>query len=253
MIARLRKKQPSIVVVTVHKGASSFIADEFSSAVKKALPQLQIVRFGSLILKGATADEMPVPAQSSMFVRVYPNDIQNLVVEKAKSKKLDSVKLVLLYRDPRDAAVSLYFSAAYSHSLAVPDADRFLTMRERLQDVSETEGVRACSQPAINEFKQILALAEQYPGAFVSSYEEMVADYDTWLSRFRKHVGWSGETEAKIASITGDPFIPPAEVDKSQHRRRITPGNWKEVFDDELREHFENHCGAQMKACGYTW
>ena len=239
--------------MTVHKGASTFIADQFASAVEEALPELNVVRFGSKILQGSTIEELPVSPDSSMFVRLYPSDLPSLVVESYKNEKFDSVKLALLYRDPRDAAVSLYYSTAFSHSLAVPDADYLLERREELQGVSELEGVRSCAQNAINEFKKILAIGDAYPDAFVSSYEEMIADYDDWLSRFSKHVGWSDETVARIASITGDPFIPPTEVDKSQHRRRVTPGNWKEVFDDDLREHFEKHCGEQMKACGYTW
>lgn len=247
-------QQPrSILTVAVHKGASSFLADDFATAVSQALPKLKVVRYGSKILKGYRPSDLVVPAKSGFFVRVYPSDIPDLVVAESGSDKLSDLSLLFLHRDPRDAAVSLYYSTAFSHSLAVPDADRFLQFRDRLQGTSVTEGVKLCTKPAINEFLAMIELGQRYPGAMVSSYEEMVGDYQSWLARFSAHVGWSKRTLKKVAEVTGDPFIPPSDVDASQHRRRVTPGNWREVFDDELRETFEEACGAEMKAAGYTW
>lgn len=243
----------SILVVTVHKGASTFIADEFATAAEQVLPNLQVTRIGSEVLRGTPINKMPLPSTGAMFVRVYPSDLPDLVHQKQTDGTLDHTNLVLLYRDPRDAAVSMYYSTAYSHSLDVRDPERLLATRERLQKTPVHEGVKQSSPLPIREFQAVRKLARENPSAFTSSYEELVGNYDRWLRRFCKHVGWSDKARTALHQRTHQSFTPPEIADPSNHKRRITPGNWRDVFDDELIELFKDQCGQELTDAGYVW
>lgn len=247
---------PSIVVVSVHKGASTFLAEDLTAAVSQVLPDVAVTKYGSELILGADPASLAVPPSGSLVVRLYPDDVDGLIVEGADEPKFDGTKLVLVYRDPRDAAISFYYSAVYSHSTdpdSVPDSDKFLEMRATLQSVSMSEAVASCGWPAIAEFKAVRALATRYPDAMVSTYEELVTDYSGWLRRFVNHVGWPVEAVAPIEQLTAGSFIPPAEMLPHEHKRRITPGNWREVFDNRLTTMFEQACGAEMRDAGYHW
>ena len=243
---------PSIVFVNVHKGASTFIADEFATVAEEVIKGLRVVRFGSEILTGSSPAQMPVPDRGAMFTRVYPSDIDDLVFE-SPDNSLSGTKLVLMIRDPRDVAVSMYFSTAYSHSMEVRNPPELLRRREELSKISEEEGLVWMLKPAARQFRAIRQLAKRYPDALLVSYEELVQSYNHWLNRFSDHVGWSASQSDQIYERTFGSFEPPTHVDPTQHKRRITPGNWQELFTEAVRAAFENELGDELGDAGYYW
>lgn len=243
----------SILFVNVHKGASTFIADEFADLAHDQFPQLSVVRFGSEILTGQTEADLPIPPRDNLFVRVYPGDVKNLVEVDPTDPPLSGLRMVLMYRDPRDAAVSMYYSMAYSHTSSVRNPEAFLKRREELQGMSVADGVAHLAKPVINEFLLINRIAESYPDAWLCSYEDLVGDYRNWIRRLAKFVEWPTEDMREIYRRSKRSFNPPEVEDASKHVRRISPGNWTEVFDDRLRDLFETECGEQMRQAGYTW
>lgn len=243
----------SILFVNVHKGASTFIADAFATLAAERLPSLEVVRFGSQILEGRTEAELAIPPTNAFFVRVYPGDIKNLVEESPSGEPLSGVKLALMHRDPRDAAVSMYYSMAFSHTTSVRNPDAFLQRREELQTMSVADGVARLAKPVINEFLLINRIAAEHPQCWMSTYEELVGDYDSWIKTFGEFSGWSPADIAAIYEQSHHSFTPPEVEDSSKHIRRISPGNWKEIFDDRLRELFEDQCGEAMAEAGYHW
>jgi len=245
-------EQPSVLFITVHKGASTFVAGDLAPAIGQALPDHRVVAFGSQLINGTSPCDMAVPSERSVFVRLYPGDLESIHFEN-KNRPLDDLTLVLLSRDPRDAAISLYYSVAYSHTTVVANTERFLAMRDSLQQASVAEGILSCSETAIREFKKMQAIARAHPNALVTTYEELVLQYPTWLRRVCRHAGWSEDVSQQIATITGDPFGPPATEDRNQHIRRITPGNWRNLFDERLVDHFQSWCGDEMERAGYLW
>ncbi len=243
---------PTVLFVNVHKGASTFIADEFATAVERIDSSKRACRLGSEILRGRTFDDLAVPRRGAVFVRVYPNDVARLVEQTPGATPLEGLKLVLMHRDPRDAAVSMYYSTLYSHSLQVRSPEAFLRRRESLNAMSVAEGIATFLKPVTAEFRRVLALAEDHPDSMVTSYEQLVMDYPAWLGEVCRFAGWSEDLERRLLAKTRDSFAPPAVEDPSNHKRRITPGNWRELFDDELTQRFEDACGDEMRAAGYA-
>ena len=241
------------VFITVHKGASTFIADTFADAASSALPDLAISRVGSELIRGRSIEDIRIPRTDGMVVRVYPRDIESLQAIRPELFTHDGGAVALVYRDPRDVAVSMYYSTAYSHNLDVADPAWLLERRSALLAGSVQDGVEQCVRPAIREFKTCLAFAGAHPHALVSTYEQLVTDYDTWLDRHADHFGWPDGVRRAVHEQTAVDLVPPDTEDVYTHKRRVTPGNWRDVFDDRLRSMFEDLCSDELAAAGYTW
>ena len=63
---------------------------------------------------------------------------------------------------------------------------------------------------------------------------------------------WPDDLIDDVKANFTDSFQPPDAQDPLKHKRRITPGNWKDVFDDELERLFERTVGDRLRANGYT-
>lgn len=245
---------PTAIFITVHKGASTFVADELGPAVAATGLYPEIVNVGRRILDGETYADFPITPHGMMVIRLYPQEVDRLVASPPSDAVLDGKKLVLLWRDPRDVAVSLYYSKAYSHSADVRDPERLMKDREALREVGVHQGVLdQTARPAIREFKLIRALADRYPDAVAMSYEQLLTDSAAWLASVSSHLGWSASATDSIAERIAGAFDIPTEEDPNRHKRRMRPGNWTEVFDDQLQRLFDRLAGAELAEAGYHW
>ena len=244
----------SIVFTTVHKGASTFIADELGRALV-ASPEYRDYRpVGALRLKGQEIATMsPWPTSGLVGVRIYPAELIQLIPDNPDFEGFaDEAVFVFVQRDPRDTAVSLFYSKAYSHTPNVLNKEKFVLERERLQAMTPLEGVRELTEKtAIREFKRLHQLHRKH-GGLLTRYEDLVTDPVTWFRSVGEHASWTDEFTNAIAARFEGSFAPPSAEDPLRHKRRITPGNWREVFDDDLLDHFDSEIGTLMQANGYT-
>lgn len=245
----------SVLFVTVHKGASTFIANEFAVAYSEVFPEARIVNLGNEVIAGTPHAELPVNPTGDAFIRLYPRDIEKMkAVEPGAQQPFDNVQLVFLQRDPRDAAISLYHSKARSHGTNVRNPEKLLEERAELQEMTLYEGVLAkTARQTMREFLVLRELAEIYPHALMTTYEELVTNYAGWLDRVADHLGWSQDEKLGFYQRTSDSFKPPSTEDPSQHKRRITPGNWTEIDTPELRALYERLGADALAAAGYGW
>lgn len=243
------------VFINVHKGASTFVADELGPAVAATREYSQVISVGSSILKGKSFADMPLPPTGTMATRIYPTDVAHLVEQPTpRSGPLSDKRLVLMWRDPRDTAISLYYSRAYSHSSAVRDPARLLQERKELQEMGVYQGVlERTARPALREFKALRALARQYPDALSMSYESLLTDPSGWLTAVSTHLGWSQATTESVRRATAHSFDLPQKHDPYKHKRRMTPGNWTEVFDAQLQNLFTRLADDELVDAGYKW
>lgn len=249
---RFRKPEHTIIIVCVHKGASTFFANPFAEAACKAIPRLSAIRVGAEVMRGTKLDEITVPMANTLLVRVYPRHLPTLL-KSYQSRESSDAKLVFIQRDPRDAAVSMYYSAAYSHPVEPGNTGGLLDLRDQLQNQTVADGVAEVAEHLLNEFILINRMIDEHPASLSTTYEDLVTQYPSWLETFTEHVEWSNRVRKRVYKATHGSFEPPKSEDPNQHKRRITPGNWKEVFDQRLIEMFESKAGDQMRASGYHW
>lgn len=244
----------SILFVTVHKGASTFIADELGRYLA-ASPHFNDFRpVGSLKIKGTQLSDMGGwAAEGLVGIRVYPAEFRDLLVDGEGFQEFaQNASLVFVQRDPRDVAVSLFYSKAYSHTTNVINKDRFVQDRERMQEMSLREGVwEFTARQSIAEFTKLHKLHDQFGGLLVR-YEDLVTEPSKWFQSVGDHAEWPDELTESVISRFSNSFTPPEAQDPLQHKRRITPGNWQEVFDRRLERLYERRIGELMQANGYT-
>jgi len=243
----------STVFATVHKGASSFIADDLARFLVRSNRFTERRAVGSQLRRGVQVqDYVSWPEEGLLGVRIYPAEFQSLLDDSAGFKGFaEKSALVFVQRDPRDAAVSLFYSKAYSHTKRVPDKAKFLEDRKRLQALSPIDGVREMTaRPAIAEFSRLHKLHDDH-GGLMTRYEDMVTTPDAWFRRVGEFVGWPDEFISALSKKFADSFKPPSTERANKHKRRITPGNWEEIFDDEMCGFFDDEVGDLLLANGY--
>lgn len=244
----------STVFITVHKGASTFIADDLARFLVASPYFDTFLPVGSLKLQGREISDLSDwPARGLVGIRVYPGEFRDLLAQSGGFPEFaQNAALVFIERDPRDAAVSLFYSKAFSHTTNVLNKERFLEDRRRMQEMTPREGVmELTARYAIAEFSKLHEFHDEH-GGLLLRYEDLVTEPGAWFDSLGKYAEWPQElTDAVTAEFSGS-FVPPETADPLQHKRRITPGNWREVFDDELEADFDAKIGARLKASGYS-
>lgn len=150
---------------------------------------------------------------------------------------LEKFKVVLMIRDPRDILVSWYFSIAFSHSIPPRSSNRhqeYIQHREAARKMSIDEHVISQSERVytiLDRYKT--QLVDPYPHVYLTSYEEMSADFSRWLERLL------AACELEISDRQFDRFVArneavqPQEEDKSRHIRKGKPGDYREKLQPE--------------------
>jgi len=251
----MAKLLPSVIFLAMHKGGSSFIARDLAAAIDRDIDGLESVNIGNQVDdEERTFEELALRIVGTAAVRVYPPEYDQLVERSpAKNGRLSNIKLVALQRDPRDAAISRFFSVAYSHSPPRKGAEEFLNRRKRLAAMGPDDGVVRMVKPTMREFEHFYRILDSRPDALVTTYETMVTDYRGWLHKVGCHVGWSTAQQEAVFARTKDSLEFPVVGDPTEHVRRITPGNWRRYDRPELRDEFNKRGGDLLKRAGYHW
>ncbi len=169
----------------------------------------------------------------------------------------DKLKGFVVYRDPRDVLVSLYFSHRYSHG---ENATEITTDRQALADMSFTDGLDFLFTSS-SYFKRMLYELEKLDTEsadlqfvrFEDLVKNPVAEFDgifrnlglevppALLEKIHKEINFE---KLKKKSNTAD-------SEKPGHYRSGKHGDWKNHFDDKLKERFKKLYGQQLVDLGY--
>lgn len=236
----------SIFSLTVHKGASTFIDATLAPMLCADLGHKQ-VRVEAILLQTddveANAANFEYHDSGHFYTRLYPVEAIHI--------DFRGKKWFALQRDPRDTAVSQFYSLAYSHpSMPGKWGERQERARAKLRQGSVLEGVKQLAPGLIAEFREFREILDQYPDAMVIRYENMVSDFVDSFDRLRAHLDLDLDP-AKYHALQSEFVV--GEEDVTKHKRRITPENWKEIFDDELCSRFEKELGPMLVDAGYAW
>ena len=182
------------------------------------------------------------PGNAYTGFRSYPSNL-------ARTEAWREARKIFMFRDPRDALISQYFSDAYSHSLPSAEteegakaAEAFLKKRqETLQTDIETYVFK--NQRGMQNTLMAYAPLLSDPTCLVLRYEDYVFQKKRLVHRILAQFGWTvapGPIEALLGRIDK---VPEAE-EKTNFVRRVIPGDHRAKLsptairrlDNQMRE-----------------
>jgi hypothetical protein len=167
-------------------------------------------------------------------------------------------KAVFLVRDPRDMAVSLYFSMTRSH--VIPDAEKdegargeFLGARRFLNSQTIDEfAVHGAIIQYTRMFEGYIAQGFLWrPNVAIYRYEDIIFDKEAWVEDLCDWYGWQIPRELR-QSVVERFDIRPEEERPDDHVRQVTPGNYLKHLEKGTISRMNNLLGEYMRMFGYA-
>lgn len=283
-IDRMIPKRPNIFVLCMHKAASTFVADVLLPSIAVRTAEYTLYNVGSKLIRFREQEErqtgkapawmggnqqeqlmhcfqhMPLPESNCVIGRFYPGHVP--AIEQALGIKLpdENNRLVIVRRDPRDALISLYYSLTVSHNPKRIEGDPayFKKYREQLLATDVREGVMSIlknegTDVISREFRSLTQLLQSATHARDLPYEFLMDSPRKWLSQFVAFGEFEKYVDHNWLTDMLGHLQPPSVEDPTSHKRRMKPGNWKAVFDQELRAVLDEKIGDRMNEFGYVW
>ena len=172
--------------------------------------------------------------------------------------KIKNLKGFHVIRDPRDIAVSSYFSHLYSHPT---DGWKELARhRERLQTVSKEEGLILDSEFINLGFKQLYHWNYAMPNVLELKMEEVTRNPREKFVEIFAHLGIIGKRislkklykileRKSFAALAGG--RKPGDEDIHSHFRKGIPGDWVNHFTGEHKKYFKEKYNDLLIKLGY--
>ncbi len=163
---------------------------------------------------------------------------------------LDDFKIFLMLRDPRDVLTSYYFYHAFS-SYENPNQQEHLSARNQ-----ETQS-KGIDEWVLDKTPLFKARYEEYldqlygrPNVLLLKYEDMIADFESWLSAFLEFssLHLSGEV---IDAIKKEANFTSKNEDPRAHKRQVTPGDHKRKLKEETIHALNCQFETVLKALNY--
>jgi hypothetical protein len=144
---------------------------------------------------------------------------------------LESYKVILVVRDPRDILVSKYYSKKESHDsppISGKKREKFMEERDFASKVSIDKFVlEKCNRIRSQYDEYIECLLEEYPNVYVTKYENMANDVESWLDHLLEYLELSPSQKLRSEIIGEALSIQSKEEDKKDHNRKGSPGDYK--------------------------
>ena len=167
-------------------------------------------------------------------------------------------KTFYIVRDPRDAVVSWYYSARFSHNLIDP----IPWLRERLNAVDFEDGIifliDALAEWGFFECQRSwFTDGRSDPAVRIFRYEDLAKDEVAFLRDLFGYLEVGMSDEAFTSLSERHAFVRYAKgrnkgmEDQNSHYRRGSSGDWQEKFTDRVRDHFYATTGDLTAVLGY--
>jgi hypothetical protein len=172
--------------------------------------------------------------------------------------KTSTFKTFYIVRDPRDAVVSWYYSARFSHNLIDP----IPWLRERLNAVDFEDGmVFLIDTLAEWQFfdcqRSWFAGGRADPSVRIFRYEDLAKDEVAFLRDLFGYLDIRMSNQEFTGLSERHAFAKYAKgrnkgtEDQNSHYRRGSSGDWQQKFTDRIRDHFYETTGDLTAVLGY--
>ncbi|MDQ7788257.1 MAG: sulfotransferase domain-containing protein [Thermodesulfovibrionales bacterium] len=239
----------SIMYFTVHRCASQFILNILRQcAADTGMTYVNIASYfwrGGKLYGGNTDDVFK--RLGYIYGPFYGLDREEFTLS---IPKFDDFKILLMLRDPRDVLTSYYFHHAYE-LYDNPAKEGFVEERSR-ETLSKTidEWVIDKSTVFRDRYRTYLSTFADKPNVFVSKYEDMIRDFNTWLDSLQKfmHINVSAKT---LSSIMQKTDFCTAKEDVKAHKRQVVPGDHMRKLKKETISHLNSEFKEILETLKY--
>lgn len=244
----------SVLYFTVPKAGTVLLTNLMSSLAHAAKLSLVYV-IGELYQAGILPDKAPLSTSQVILSNGYCYGFPGLPTT-FEIPILDKVQSILLVRDPRDMAVSMYFSTLLSHPKPGASADRedrnlLMPRRAEAKEMGIDRFVIAYCGGFYQEILQTYRKIALLPSMKVFRYEDVVYRKMAWAQDICSHYGWTISDEQLEAAVAQVDMFPDKER-PDQHIRQVHPGNYKQKLEAKTIHYIEETCAAEMKFFGYA-
>lgn len=168
-----------------------------------------------------------------------------------------SARKLFLYRDPRDALVSQFFSDAYSHGLpssrtdtGAAGAQAFLRKREAARELGLERFVEQMARPMARTLAAYEPLLAD-PLCLSLRYEDVVLQKRELIEKILAHFGWSCSEADREAILSQLDVVPKVESERS-FVRRVVPGDHREKLSAETIARLDRTLAPVLARFGYA-
>ena len=192
---------------------------------------------------------------------IFVGPIRDYSFSKSYDEIIDK-NLILCLRDPRDVAVSMFFSFCYYHPGKLkPNTgirkewgnrgiDEFVKKIMFNKPPIEYYGT-GYQQNLIDRYKKYLPLIES-KDTINLNYELMVTNFNMWVTKLCNHIGIVDES---IVNQLINKFSKEFNLNKTetitQHKRKIIPNQYKDKLSKETISLINNDLGVIIEKLGY--
>lgn len=241
----------SVFVVAGHKTGSvllnNIVRDIAAEAGLPAVP-LESIVWGQGFDVAEWPDEIFEFLESPGFVFHSFRLLQKLPTVKA----FQSGRKIFLVRDPRDIAVSLYFSLRQSHSLPKPgkSLDLLLEVRKTVEAMDIDEFV--LTDQAAAALRNTESFAPYWGGENCTfyRYEDVIFEKRRWVAQIAESLG--AEISEETCNLIADRHdLRPENENPNAHVRTVTPGDYRKKLSAESIQHIEDSHPVFFDMMGY--
>jgi hypothetical protein len=180
-------------------------------------------------------------------------------------KRIQNLRMVLLYRHPLDALISMFYRFQATGWLPHPE----LSAVDNLKKLIRLHDGRECipEEYRLTQFSLLFPLQRYVQERIVSwvssdrclpvRYEDLVENTSMQLIRVAHHYGLDPTNSAIAKAVENASFEklsggrPKGTVDESSHYRRGLPEEWREVLGSEELQIVEGELGKELRLLGY--
>ncbi len=192
-------------------------------------------------------NDLVAPGNLYSGFRSFPDELAKTDLYRAGLK-------IFMFRDPRDALVSQYFSDAYSHEIPKQEAagdghEIFLKKREEAKSADIDEWVLEKAggiRRTLLSYRDTLA----DPKCLTLRYEDYVFQKRRMIGKILAHFGWTMEAP-QINRLMSDIDIVPDSEDKTRFVRKAIPGDHNAKLKTETIRRLNNKLAEVLTLYDY--
>ena len=179
--------------------------------------------------------------------------IRSLQIVEGVFSKAQNLRYLVQVRDPRDVLVSEYYSLGWLHSLDGWNEEA-RQRRAKIQETPIDQFVLAenlTGKASLLERMQPLPELLHHPSVTIVTYEEMVNDFPSWLSKVLGTLELE-ECDAfreQLVLKYQDEFLP---TPSGGHKRKVTPGDHRVQLQPATIERLNEKFSSILNCMGYA-